>query len=329
MAPAAETLAGFRRHGGRLAAARAAFPGAPAPWLDLSTGVNPMAWDGARASLADLRRLPDPQALADLEAAAAKAFGVEPARVVAVAGAEAGLRLIPQIIAARSVAIVTPTYASHAQAWSLAGAQVMAVGGEAAARSEADVLVVVNPNNPDGAERDVARLADGRRWLVVDESFVDPTPEISVAGLALPRTLVLRSFGKFYGLPGLRLGFLVADAETAAAARARLGDWPVSAEALIMGRAAYADVDWARASAAWLARTARRLDELARLFDFELIGGTPLFRLYRHPDAADRFWRLAEHGVLTRPFDHDHSLLRLGLPGVDGWVRLAAALQAL
>src|SRR5690606_12235203 len=103
----------FRRHGGRLGQARAAFPHAPEPWLDLSTAINPEGWPGSRASAADLARLPDPQALAELEIAAARAFGADQARVAAVPGAEAGLRLLPAATGAKSVTIASPTYGGH------------------------------------------------------------------------------------------------------------------------------------------------------------------------------------------------------------------------
>lgn len=288
--------------------------------MDLSTGVNPQPWRGPRAALADLGRLPDPQDLARLEAAAAAAFGAESDCVVAVPGAEAALRLAPQLTGARSVAIAAPTYGGHAEAWA---------GVPAAPAAKAEALVVVNPNNPDGAIRDTAALADGRRWLVVDESFAETQPRVSVAGARLPRTLVLRSFGKVYGLPGVRLGFIVAEPGIAERARALVGDWPVGADALAMGRAAYADWAWLAATRSRLARDARRLDGLLIGAGFEVLGGTSLFRLVRAQDAGRRFERLAEAGILTRPFDHDPTILRFGLPGRRDWRRLVAALAAL
>ena len=102
-------MTGFHRHGGRVAAARRAFPDAPSPWLDLSTGINPRPWSGPRATPEDLGRLPDPEATAALEAAAARAFGTSPERVAAVPGAEAGLRALPRLLGARDVAVVSPT----------------------------------------------------------------------------------------------------------------------------------------------------------------------------------------------------------------------------
>src|SRR5690606_35467930 len=135
--------ADFRRHGGRPGQARAAFPHAPEPWLDLSTGINPQPWRGPRASAEDLARLPDPQALAALEAAGAAAFGADPARVAAVPGAEAGLRLMPAATGAESAAIAQPTYGGHAEAW--AGYELFPL--QRGEQNAADARVIVNPNN--------------------------------------------------------------------------------------------------------------------------------------------------------------------------------------
>lgn len=324
-----QATATFRRHGGRLATARAAFPDAPEPWLDLSTGISPFPWPTGRAPRGDLRRLPAPEALAELEAVAGRAFGSPPQRVVALAGADAALRLLPLLTGAPTVAIGSPTYSGHAEAWRAAGAEVAEVPLARLGRTEAKAAVIVHPNNPDGAICEAATLADGRRWLIVDESFIETMPALSLAGLDLPRTIVLRSFGKFYGLPGLRLGFLIAEPEVALRARRLTGDWPVSAQALAIGAAAYADQAFAARARARLARAAARLDSLLTPHGFQVVGGTSLFRLTRSPDAARRFEILARQGVLTRPFDHDPALLRFGLPAPGQWKRLAAALAQL
>jgi len=309
------------RHGGRLSEAAAVFPHAPTPWLDLSTGINPVVWTGPRATLEDLRRLPDPEGLKALEAAAAAAFGVaDPGRVVAVPGAEAGLRLLPELLKISGVEIAVPTYGGHEDAWRAAGVSIVAGG---------DALVVVNPNNPDGrmlSREALTDLAWEGRWLIVDESFGEVTPALSVAGLEAERLIVLRSFGKFYGLPGVRLGFVVATPELAERLRQRLGDWPVSAEAIVMGRAAYADVAWQAAARTRLDRDADRLDTVLTAAGFEIVGGTSLFRLAAAPDAAQRFTRLCEAGILTRPFAYAPTWLRFGLPGPSDFDRLEAAL---
>lgn len=316
-------------HGGRLARAQADYPSAPGPWLDLSTGINPGGWRRGRPPHASLTRLPDPADTLALEAVAAAAFGAPPECVVAVAGAEAGLRLLPEIIGGQSVAVASPTYGSHADAWKRAGMDV-----DEAARADlfdttAEVRIVVNPNNPDGAASPGASLAAqaAGRWLIIDESFVEVEPSMSAASLAQGRTIVLRSFGKFYGLPGVRLGFVICNETLAYRLRRRIGDWPVGAEAIALGRAAYADACWAQRTRLSLARDADRLDRLLKATGFEIIGGTSLFRLARCETAAIRADRLAQQGVLVRTFAHDPTLIRFGLPGRNNWRRLQAALE--
>jgi cobalamin biosynthetic protein CobC len=321
------TGAVFLRHGGRLSDARAAWPDAPLPWLDLSTGINPNPWRGKTPH--DPQPLPDPADLAALEATAARAFGVGPARVAATAGAEAALRLLPRLLNARTVAIVSPTYGAHADAWRQADVGVQAIAADALTQTRAEVIVAVNPNNPDGCilPSSVLRSAEGR-WLVVDESFADATPEVSIAGQADDKTVVLRSFGKFYGLAGIRLGFVIAAPKFAAKVRAAQGDWPVSAQAIAYGRAAYADTVWADRTRRRLRRDAARLDQLLIRRGFRVGGDCPLFRLAQTQHAECWFNALCAQGILVRPFDHTPDALRFGLPPADGWTRLEAALDA-
>jgi len=316
-------------HGGRLARAQADYPSAPALWLDLSTGINPDGWRRGRPALESLGRLPDPADTQALEETAATAFGVRAESVVAVAGAEAALRLLPQILPARSVAVASPTYGSHADAWMQAGKSVLPVAREVLFETEADALVIVNPNNPDGAILQGSELvaqAQGR-WLIIDESFIEVAPDLSAASLAQDRTVVLRSFGKFYGLAGVRLGFLICEPALAQDIRRRVGDWPVGADAIGMGRAAYADHGWAERTRFSLSRAAARLDRMLAANDYEIVGGTSLFRLTRSADAIGRADRLAQQGVLVRTFAHDLTLIRFGLPGRRHWRRLQAALE--
>jgi len=312
----------FSRHGGRLAAARVAFPAAPQTWLDLSTGINPRPYPAPRASLAERARLPDPQALQALEAIAARAFGAAPAKVVAVPGSEAAIRLLPELLGAGRVAISTDTYGGHAEAWRAAGAQVQTQP------DGAEALVVVNPNNPDGriTSRAVIRESAASRWTIVDEAYADLDPQLSFAMEAGGRLVVLRSFGKFFGLAGLRLGFLIGDESLVGRVRARLGDWPVCAEAIVAGCAAYADTAWAERARTRLAHDAARLDRILAGAGLELVGGTSLFRLVRADDARVVFRHLAGVGVLCRPFQNSQ-LLRFGLPGRPAdWARLETAL---
>ena len=322
----------FAGHGGRLQAARAAWPDAPSPWLDLSTGVNPQAYRAPRASRAARARLPDPAELAGLEARAAATFGAAPAHVCAAAGAEAALRLLALSLPARSVAIVAPTYVGHAQAWADAGAAMTTVAEVQAA--EGDAVVLVNPNNPDGRRVQAGdvlalarRQAQRNGWLIIDEAFVETVPELSVAAHAGGALVVLRSFGKFYGLAGLRLGFVLGEPSLLARLRARQGEWPVSADAIAAGAAAYPDHRWAARTRRRLARDSARLAAMLAATGFEVLGGAQLFLLARAPDAMIRFERLARRGVLVRPFDHAPDRLRFGLPPPGAWRRLETALR--
>jgi cobalamin biosynthetic protein CobC len=247
---------------------------------------------------------------------------------------------LPQIIDLRAAVVVGPTYGSHADAWTRAGALTETIGlDEARAHTERAVcLTIVNPNNPDGrivGRAQLLELHDSLRQhgglLIVDEAFADVVPETSVAAAAgtptASKLIVLRSFGKFFGLAGLRLGFIVAAPPLAAKVRGLIGEWPVSSDALAAGLAAYANVRWMNRERAILQKSAQRLDRLLTLSGFELAGGTSLFRLARAADARERFTRLLAAGILVRPFDFAPDLLRFGLPrGRDQWRRLAAAL---
>jgi cobalamin biosynthetic protein CobC len=336
--------AGFAHHGGRLGAARAAYSQAPQPWIDLSTGINPKSYPAPRARGVTLNRLPDTGELGRLEAVAAAAFGVsDPRRVVATGGTEPALRLLPYILGQRGAVVAGPTYGSHLDGWERAGVPSRVVPDSQLEDAIADqaALVVVNPNNPDGRIISRERLrhlhdAAGARGgvLVVDEAFAEVTPESSVADIAGgnegQHLVVLRSFGKFYGLAGLRLGFVVGAPELLARIRSVIGDWPVSVDALAAGLAAYADREWAERTRVQLARSARRLDDLLGRYGFQVVGGTSLYRLVRADDAPVRFERLAAAGILTRPFQHDRSLLRFGLPSTaDAWRRLTDVLAGL
>jgi histidinol-phosphate/aromatic aminotransferase/cobyric acid decarboxylase-like protein len=250
---------------------------------------------------------------------------------VGVAGARYGIAM---------ALVAGPTYGSHIDGWAKAGvpARVVEDAQLDGAIGDRTAVIVVNPNNPDGrlVSRDRLRqlhdvVASRGGVLVVDEAFAEVTPEASVADLAgtseAERLVVLRSFGKFYGLAGLRLGFVIGSPAMAARVRGLIGDWPVSVDAMAAGLAAYADTAWADRMRKQLAAAARRLDGLLRRYGFEVVGGTSLYRLVRAADAPARFERLAAAGILTRPFQHDATLLRFGLPGApDGWRRLGEAL---
>jgi cobalamin biosynthesis protein CobC len=323
-------------HGGDLARARAAFPAAPEPWLDLSTGVSPYGYPFRAPPPESWTRLPEAAALAALEEAAAGAYRVGPqARVVAAPGTQAIINWLPHLHPARRVGVLGFSYFEHAKSWAASGAAVSVVD-DIGALDDQDVAVIVNPNNTDGRIVSVDRLRAlalsfqrRGRLLIVDEAFADfLDPSLSLAA-APSGAVVLRSFGKAYGLPGLRLGFAIAPPDMALKLRAALGAWPVSGAAIAIGVAALTDSAWLVAARQKLAADAAALDAILEAAGLTLLGGAPLFRLAGDAKAPARFRALAEAGIWVRRFEARPEWLRFSIPnsGADR-ARLRAALGA-
>jgi len=316
-------------HGGNLDLAMQRFGGRPDDWIDLSTGINRQSYPLPELSPRHWNALPSRAEIVSLCEAAREAYGTR-ASVIALAGAQAAIQLLPLLSSPGRARILAPSYSEYGSVLRTAAWNVGEVA-DLASLAGADLAVVANPNNPDGRRHDLVELLEllphvGR--LVVDESFADPTPELSLASQAgRPGLLILRSFGKFYGLAGLRLGFVLGDAADVAALAALAGPWPVSGVAIAIGRCALLDRDWAAATSARLARGSLRLDAIARSQRWTLAGGTPLFRLYDVGDATAAQARLGAAHVWSRVFDDRPTWLRLGLPGDEAeWARLAAVL---
>jgi cobalamin biosynthetic protein CobC len=324
-------------HGGNIARAAVAYPDAAKPWVDLSTGINPYPWPWPEPlpeiAARSFARLPEPQDQARLEAVAASAYGApNPAMVVAAPGTQALISLLPRALPGKKVAILSPTYSEHRIAWTHAGAHVDMISTLDQV-GDHDVLVAVNPNNPDGRVLPVDSLFEamrGRGMLVIDEAFADLESRSAsmIPHLGQQDAVVMRSFGKSFGLAGLRLGFAVARLDLAQHLRRALGPWAVSGPALDIGSAALADNKWVARMCGQLAADANKLDGVLRRAGFSVVGGTRLFRLARHTDALAIFDRLCQAGILTRKFEDHSDVLRFGIPPKDAWERLEEALRS-
>jgi cobalamin biosynthetic protein CobC len=324
----------FAIHGGRLDQARAQF--GDGDWLDLSTGISPWPYPWAPAE-ADLARLPSPAALAQLEAAAAARFGSPPEQTVAVPGSDLGLRALGRILhdlGVRAPMVAWPGYGGHRMMWADA-ATLVAIDAVEPAASAGDALVLARPGNPGGEMPDLgllarcaARLAARGGWLIVDEAFADALPGPAVAAQPWPNLIVLRSFGKFHGLAGLRLGFVIAPPAVSTRLRALLGDWPVAGPALAAGLAAYGDADWQAAQQARLAQAGGWLDAALGAAGLAVAARTPFFQTLAVDDGWQMFEHLAKAGILTRPFTEDRQRLRIGLPASAADARRFAAAVA-
>ena len=331
-------------HGGDLVAARRLFPDAAEPFVDLSTGINPNPYPLPRLPAEIFARLPDSAAAARLATVAAAAYeapsaaqrtAADTAQVVPAPGTQILLPLVCGLVRPGRAAVLTPSYAEHARAAALAGHAVAEVR-DLRGIGNADLVLIANPNNPDGrllAKSDLlaaARTLQARGGvLVVDEAFMDVGPRGASLGPEIARgnVVVLRSFGKFFGLAGLRLGFALAAPPLAARLSALLGPWAVSGPALAVGAAALADRAWIEQSRRSLAEATARLDAILSGAGLDILGGTTLFRLIRTAAAGELFHHLGRAGILTRAFPDHATWLRFGLPaGEPEWQRLQIAM---
>lgn len=319
-------------HGGRLRAAAQRYGIPLEDWLDLSTGIAPYGWDLPPVPAQAWARLPE---INDgLEAAARDYYGA--ASLLPVAGSQAAIQALPRLRTHSNVGILAPTYAEHAAAWRREGHRItkLSEGSVHRALPQLDVLLVVNPNNPTGRLIEPARLLDWHDelaerggWLVVDEAFIDCTPQHSLAAYSdMPGLIVLRSFGKFFGLAGLRLGFVLAAQALLDELDALLGPWAVSGPARSIARHLLADSDGQRRQRERLLADGERLAALLRDCGLPPTGGSALFQFCCTRRAVPCMELLARRGILIRLFAELDSL-RFGLPADEaGWLRLEQGL---
>ncbi|WP_296424817.1 threonine-phosphate decarboxylase [Yoonia sp.] len=306
-----------RDHGGGLDAAITRYGGTRADWLDLSTGINPVPYPIPTLPADVWTALPDQAAFDRLYGLARRFWNVPPdATIIGACGASALIAALPRMVPTGQVCIPGPTYNEHGAAFRAAG---WALG-----QAPTDAIVAVHPNNPDGLLWTADQLT--APFTIIDESFGDVAPDQSLIALAdRPGTVILKSFGKFWGLAGLRLGFAIGDPAIIARLGDILGPWQISGPALSIGAEALADPQWARETRARLTTDAARLDTLLASKGAKIIGGTTLFRLYKVQDAAAAQTRLAQNHVWSRTFPYAPDWLRLGLPAHGRWAQLEQA----
>lgn len=319
-------------HGGRLRAAALRYGIPETDWLDLSTGINPNGWPVPSVPGEIWQRLPQDDD--ELKAAAQGYYGTT--KLLPVSGSQAAIQSLPMLRAPSRVALVAPCYAEHAHAWQRQGHEVVGVPATEIlqAGATAQVVVIVNPNNPTGKlfGRDElldlhAQLAERGGWLIVDEAFMDTTPEHSLASVCpRPGLVVLRSLGKFFGLAGARVGFVLAEENILQPLAELLGPWTIAAPSRHVATRALRDTAWQRAARETLLPSSQRLAELLREHGLPPSGGSSLFQWVCCADAASVHEQLARLGILTRLFEQPASL-RFGLPCDETqWARLSAAL---
>ncbi len=320
-------------HGGNVGEMMARLGMLDADWLDLSTGINPHAWSAPTPPPEVWRRLPERDD--GLVEAAAAYYGCD--SLLPVPGTQAALAALPWLRARSRVGVISPGYGEHAAAWQRAGHDVVPISSAqlaGGAGTAFDVLVVINPNNPDGTLFEPETLLEWRNglasrggWLVVDEAFIDTMPSHSLAPhLPLPGMVVLRSVGKFFGLAGMRIGFALGEEALLRRLEEALGPWAVNGPARWVTCQALADTGWHERMRERLPVESECLKRLLQEHFSQRVVGTPLFRTVLTPDAVAIHERLAREAILVRLLDRQEGL-RFGLPPNDAArERLANAL---
>ena len=321
------------RHGGNLRWASHHYGIALNQWMDLSTGINPNGYLPRDIPEDIWRRLPENDD--GLEEAARNFYGTT--NCLPIAGTQSAIQLLPKVLAGRTVIIQRSTYAEHAYRWQRAGRTVELVDAinikDAAGR--ADIVVVCNPNNPTGSRmrpdalltlRDALATRGG--WLIIDEAFADCDASDSLAYTAgVPGLVILRSIGKFFGLAGIRAGFLLGPRELLEKIEEEQGPWAVSGPARCATTTALRDTPWQKQARHRLHENSGRLRDMLCAYGLPPAGGTPLFQWLPHPRARALHEALARQAIWVRLFD-DTPSLRFGLPKNEAeWQRLEAALQ--
>lgn len=312
-------------HGGALDLAVAEYGGQADEWLDLSTGINPYHYPIDFVSPLSWAQLPQKTALNELLAAASGAYRCPKKHIFAANGTQYLIETLPQIMPKSTIAILSPTYQEHEQNWHKHGHNVILVDDVEQAK-QADHLIIVNPNNPTGklfAPQALQSLhkyfADKGGYLIIDEAFMDMTPDMSMAPYAgQDGLIVLRSFGKFFGLAGVRVGFILADEKIVGKLEQHSGLWGISGMAIDVAAYALNDHKWQQDMRQTLAADMLDMCGILQHNQFEVIGRTTLFCLVKMPNGAASahkyFAKLAQQHILTRKFMDDQTILRFGLP---------------
>ena len=325
-------------HGGNLAAAAKQYDIPLENWLDLSTGINPDGYPIVDIPAAAWQKLPlDDDGL--IEAACAY-YGCQFA--LPTAGSQAALQVLPQLRAASKVAMPKFMYQEHANAWQANGHEVIKFDffPDEKIIEQADVLLLCNPNNPTATKFSVsellswhAALAARGGWLIVDEAFMDATPERSIAKYThLEGLFVLRSLGKFFGLAGARVGFLLAEEHMLMQMQEAIGPWSITGPSRLIAKQALLDITWQEKARVQLAENSRKLAILLTKYNLTPMSGTALFQFVPTKEAQALQQHLAQQGIWIRLFSDAPGLsartaVRFGLPPEDGWERLESALN--
>ena len=324
------------KHGGRIKAAAKKYGIAENDWLDLSTGLNPNGWQVPHVPVSIWQSLPEDED--GLQTAACHYYGCD--YCLPVAGSQAAIQILPNLRSVSKVGVLSPTYAEHEYNWQQAGHDVVQLTMDEVDNTinELNVLVIINPNNPTGEVIAVdkllkwhSQLSSKGGWLIVDEAFMDVTPENSLLSAGIkPGLIVLRSLGKFFGLAGVRCGFIMTDKELLQRIADKLGPWSLTGPTRYIAKQALGDKVWHEKAKTELRNSSERLRQLLTNYALAPNGSTALFQWVKHPKSKNIFDAFAQQGILIRLFEGDMPSLRFGLPAnEEQWQRLNCTLKTL
>lgn len=326
-------------HGGNILAMSEKYNIPVEQWLDLSTGLNPNGWPVPVIPETVWQALPQEED--GLQQAACHYYGCD--YCLPVAGSQAAIEILPTLRNLSNVAIVSPTYAEHEYSWKKAGHNVKRIDFDQvdAELAHIDVLVIINPNNPTGHKTSIDTLLSWHQqlskkggWLIVDEAFMDVTPEQSLIESDIrPGLIILRSLGKFFGLAGVRCGFVITDKELLTLLANKIGPWSVTGPSRYIAIQALNDKRWQSQMRSDLVVQGKRLAGLLKEYGFTVEGDSALFQWFKHYNAKKLFNIFAKHGILVRFFSEEVTQvpsLRFGLPkSEEQWHRLEKALSSI
>lgn len=322
-------------HGGHLITAARQYNIPKQDWIDLSTGINPNGWPISEIPAECWQRLPE--ANDQLSLAAQQYYQCQ--SILPVAGSQAAIQLLPLLRKKSKVGVLSPAYAEHAYNWKRAGHEVIEITNDIETTIESqihqlDVLIVINPNNPTGQYFHKQQLLNWHEilsnrggWLIIDEAFVDSTPENSLSSYpATNGLIILRSVGKFFGLAGIRCGFIIAPKAFLTKVDEKLGPWTISNPSRFIAMNALLDTEWQKETQQKIKKQSLRLSSLLTEYNFNIDGKTDLFHWVKSQSAEKIYQHLAQHGILTRLFNRPASI-RFGLPKNEHqWLHLEKVL---
>lgn len=306
-------------HGGHLIDAVEKYNIPKDQWIDLSTGINPNGWTVPVIPPECWQRLPETSD--GLNAAARQYYHCE--SILPVAGSQAAIQALPSLRPHSNVGVLSPAYAEHAYSWKKAGHNVIKLVEETIESQihQLNVLILINPNNPSCRRFTKDQLLNWHEklnhhggWLIVDEAFIDTTAEFSLSSHPVTEGLItLRSIGKFFGLAGIRCGFVIAPEKLLKSLNETLGPWPISHPSRYIATKALLDTDWQQKTRSDLKNQSARLALLLIKHGLRPEGQTDLFLWVKNRHAQQIHQSLAQQGILTRLFKQPSSL-RFGLP---------------